>query len=103
MIIGRTGGGAISLNGEQLTLSEAAQAGLSVLESIYPVYGEGVDAGAVSQAKRDYAVCAPRHKTARPRVVIPVFPGTNCEYDSARAFSCAGGQPEILVIRNRTP
>lgn len=103
VIIGRTGGGAISLNGEQLTLSEAAQAGLSVLESIYPVYGEGVDAGAVSQAKRDYAACAPRHKTARPRVVIPVFPGTNCEYDSARAFSCAGGQPEILVIRNRTP
>ena len=49
VIIGRTGGGAISLNGEQLTLSEAAQAGLSVLESIYPVYGEGVDAGAVSR------------------------------------------------------
>ena len=40
---------------------------------------------------------------ARPRVVIPVFPGTNCEYDSQRAFQEAGAQVETLVIRNLTP
>lgn len=45
---------------------------------------------------------APAVKTARPRVVIPVFPGTNCEYDSARAVRAAGADAEILVIRNRS-
>lgn len=40
-------------------------------------------------------------QAARPRVLIPVFPGTNCEYDSARAFARAGAIPQILVIRNR--
>ena len=39
----------------------------------------------------------------KPKVFIPVFPGTNCEYDSAKAWREAGGDPEILVIRNLTP
>ena len=42
-------------------------------------------------------------KLARPRVVIPAFPGTNCELDTARVFRLAGAEPEILVIKNRTP
>ncbi len=41
--------------------------------------------------------------TARPKAVIPVFPGTNCEYDTARALTRAGAQPEIVVVRNLTP
>ena len=53
--------------------------------------------------RREYPLCAAAHKNARPRVLIPVFPGTNCEYDSARAFERAGGAPEIFVLRNRTP
>jgi phosphoribosylformylglycinamidine synthase len=43
---------------------------------------------------------APAVKVAKPRVLIPVFPGTNCEYDTARAFERAGAVPEVLVIRN---
>ena len=43
---------------------------------------------------------APAVKIAKPRVLIPVFPGTNCEYDTARAFLKAGAIPEIAVIRN---
>ncbi len=43
---------------------------------------------------------APAVKVARPRVLIPVFPGTNCEYDTARAFLKAGAEPEVMVIRN---
>ena len=39
---------------------------------------------------------------AKPRVVIPVFPGTNCEYDTAKAFADAGAEPEIMVINNLT-
>ena len=46
---------------------------------------------------------APAQKVARPQVLIPVFPGTNCEYDMARAFERAGAKPEIFVIRNLTP
>ena len=41
-----------------------------------------------------------RHKVARPRVFIPVFPGTNCEYDSARAFERAGADVTVKVFRN---
>ena len=39
-------------------------------------------------------------KVNKPRVLIPVFPGTNCEYDSAKAVARAGGEPEIIVINN---
>ena len=42
-------------------------------------------------------------KIARPRVVIPVFPGNNCEYDSARAFRAAGAEADTFVINNLTP
>ena len=45
---------------------------------------------------------APANKVARPRAVIPVFPGTNCEYDTANACLRAGIEPQILVVRNLT-
>ncbi len=44
----------------------------------------------------------PRTACAKPRVLIPVFPGTNCEYDTARAFEKAGAVPEIFVVKNLT-
>ena len=43
---------------------------------------------------------APAYKHLRPKAVIPVFPGTNCEYDTARAVDQSGGEPEIIVVRN---
>ena len=43
-----------------------------------------------------------RHKTAHPKAVIPAFPGTNCEYDTAQACARAGIDPEIVVVRNLT-
>ena len=49
------------------------------------------------------APAAPKIGVAKPKVIIPVFPGTNCEYDTAKAFARAGADPEILVIRNLTP
>lgn len=45
---------------------------------------------------------APAVKFARPKVLIPAFPGTNCEFDSAKAVSDAGAEPEIIVIKNLT-
>ena len=46
---------------------------------------------------------APANSVARPKVLIPVFPGTNCEWDTARAFEQAGAEANILVLRNLTP
>lgn len=45
---------------------------------------------------------SPAVKHAKPRAVIPVFPGTNCEYDTAKALSDAGAEPQIVVINNLT-
>ena len=45
-------------------------------------------------------IWAPKFK---PRVIVPVFPGTNCEYDMARAFNLAGADSHILIFKNRTP
>ena len=45
---------------------------------------------------------APAVKVAKPRILIPVFPGTNCEYDSAKAAADAGLDPQIMVLRNLT-
>ena len=43
-----------------------------------------------------------KHKVAKPRVFIPVFPGTNCEYDSTRAFERAGAEVDVKVFKNLT-
>ena len=45
---------------------------------------------------------SPTVKTAKPRVIIPVFPGTNCEFDTAKVLRDAGAEPEIIVIKNLT-
>ena len=80
---------------ELLSLSEG------VLEDVYPTRaGASGAVKAISWDKRSPAVR--KHKVAHPKVVIPVFPGTNCEYDSARACLRAGLEPEILVVRNLT-
>ena len=51
-------------------------------------------------AKGEKPCAAPAIKVARPKVLIPAFPGTNCEYDSAKAVADAGAEPEIIVINN---
>ncbi len=70
------------------------------LESVYPT---GVEAPVERYEALSYRTekrLAPAIRRARPRVLIPAFPGTNCEYDSARAVRDAGAEPEILVINN---
>ena len=79
-----------------LSLNEA------VLEEVYPTRtGEAGTAAPVTWDKGCAAVLG--RGIAKPRVVIPVFPGTNCEYDSARACLRAGLEAEAVVIRNLTP
>ena len=72
----------------------------AVLEKVYPTHAkeaEGeIPAYSYNAEKRAPSVI----KCAKPKVLIPVFPGTNCEYDSAKAFLRAGADPEIFVINN---
>ena len=68
-----------------------------VFPYLKPTGGSAPVYSAAPAAPRRAAVFA-----ARPRVLIPVFPGTNCEYDTARAFERAGARADIFVVRNLT-
>ena len=72
----------------------------SVLEGVYPTNAdeakEEIPAFSYDGEKAAPAVI----KCAKPRVLIPVFPGTNCEYDSAKAFMRAGAEADIFVVKN---
>mgnify|MGYP006065612535 CR=1 FL=1 len=85
-----------------ITLNEAEAAWKSTLEKVFKtVSGEETKGAeredALFEAKEIY-VC--RNKVAKPRVFIPVFPGTNCEYDSTKAFERAGAEVDVKVFRN---
>ena len=84
--------------------AEAKKAYTSPLEKIFPTkvkVGEKKTASEYIYTGGNRVT--PKVGIAKPKIFIPVFPGTNCEYDTARAFSRAGGDPETLVIRNLTP
>ena len=91
----------INVNGDSAPIDELLSLNESVLEDVYPTRaGKAAPVEAISWAERSPAVC--KSKIARPRVVIPVFPGTNCEYDSVRACLRAGMDAETINIRNLT-
>lgn len=93
----------ITLNGEEVALSEAVEAFRAPLET---VFATRIDQGELVGVGADYltrATIKPRASAAKPRVLIPAFPGTNGEYDAAAYFERAGAQAEIFVIRNLTP
>ena len=96
-----TDDGALTLGGEKVAMNKLLALSEGKLEDVYP-----------TRAGKEFVVpnvnytagctVAPAIKVARPRVLLPVFPGTNCEYDTARAFREAGADPEIFVVRNLT-
>ncbi|MCM1467417.1 MAG: phosphoribosylformylglycinamidine synthase [Alistipes sp.] len=83
-----------------VTMDEALNAWTKPLEGVFPTKAEkGVDKVASPLYKAESVhIC--KHKVARPTVFIPVFPGTNCEYDSARAFERAGADTIVRVFKN---
>ena len=93
---------AFTVGGETITMSEMLQAWTSRLEDIFPTTS-GADTPQLPRKSYFKAqhVYQCKHKVAKPKVFIPVFPGTNCEYDSARAFLRAGAEVETLVFRNQ--
>ncbi len=109
----------LSRRGETADLKELRAIGRDRLEKVYPTLNpewtpeDRAEADACWPAAREKdrteafsfeagAWKAPAVRTAKPRTLIPAFPGTNCEYDSARAVEEAGAEAEILVVRNRT-
>ena len=92
----------IVLDDEKVSIAELYDINTAVLESVYPTKTQETKAPVPVFNYEAKSYPAPAVKTARPRVLIPVFPGTNCEYDSARAVLAAGAEADIAVIRNLT-
>ena len=95
-----TADGAFVTDTASILHSEALAAWKKPLEKVFPTRaGKGTEAVSTGlyRAKQVY-VC--RHKVAKPTVFIPVFPGTNCEYDSAKAFERAGADVVTRVFKN---
>ena len=86
----------------KIALEEALEAWTSALEKVYPTRT------GIAEKKLDIRlydagnVYVAKNKTAKPRVFIPVFPGTNCEYDTLRAFHNAGAEVETFVFKNQS-
>ena len=93
--------GAVTIAEETVAIAELLEANDQVLEKVYATV-------APAESKLETftytagCTAAPAVKHAKPKALIPVFPGTNSEYDTARAVIAAGGDAEILVIRNLT-
>ena len=107
-VIGETtADGKLTVNGEAESVAEITAEWQEPVEGVFPVrtadFRNKKDTTAVSRSLyTDRNSAGPAIKIARPKVVIPAFPGTNCEVDSARAFRKAGADAEIHIIRNLT-
>ena len=87
-----------------IDLQEALEAWQQPLEKVYPTTAEPAEEKkCINYNSPKISVMVAKEKFARPRVFIPVFPGTNCEYDTARAFERAGAAVTVMPFINLTP
>ena len=93
----------INVNGENIDLQHLQDVWEAKLQPVFPYLKAGEEVKSLEYKVNCFQRVAPAVRLATPRVIIPVFPGTNCEYDTARAFRRAGGDPHILVLKNLTP
>ena len=90
----------IALGDDKVSVAELLALNEGVLENVYSTKVEETDAEIPVFGFTGGSKVAPAVKVAKPKVLIPVFPGTNCEFDSARAVETAGAEAEIFVVRN---
>ena len=97
-----TDDGVFRYGGAEITMEEALAAWTGRLEKVFATTAsdEKTEVESPLFDAKEIAVCS--HKLAQPHVFIPVMPGTNCEYDSARAFEAAGATTTACVFRNLT-
>ena len=93
----------IEWNGQEVSLKEVQAAYEAPLADIFPLQATSGTGEAVAYIHDQKSTPRSNPFGAKPKVLIPVFPGTNCEFDSARAFERAGAEADIVVIRNQTP
>lgn len=92
----------IVFRGEALSLSALLQTSEETLEPVFPSYTKSPDGLPPVFSFDGPSGAAPAGKKAKPTVLIPVFPGSNCEYDTARAFRDAGAEAKVFIVRNLT-
>ena len=96
--------GAFEYGNVTISMEEALDAWMTPLEDVFPTASgreaKGEEAALEEKLYHSGAVYVCDHKIGQPTVFIPVFPGTNCEYDSARAFERAGAKVVTRVLRN---
>ncbi len=85
-----------------VTVEEAIKAWTTKLEKVFPTKSKVPQTEINTGLYDAKAVYTSKNKVAKPKVFIPVFPGTNCEYDSAKAFERAGAEVQTIVFRNMT-
>ena len=96
-----TADGAFTYGSMKLEQAKAVQTWRAKLDKVFP-YTAGKDKSPVaSELYRVDSIYVCKHKVAKPTVFIPVFPGTNCEYDSAKAFENAGAETVVKVFKNQ--
>ncbi len=87
--------------GETISVEEALDAWTNTLEKVFPTRSGVKEEKIVHPLFDAKTVYTAKNKVAKPRVFIPVFPGTNCEYDTLRSFRAAGAEVSTVVFRNR--
>ncbi len=97
-----TDDGTVTLENDSASIEQLYSWNTDVLENVYPTKTVETKEPIPVFGSEKACTVAPAIKVAKPKVLIPVFPGTNCEYDSARAVMAAGAEAEIAVIRNLT-
>ena len=98
-----TDDGKLSYGNTAITEKEAEEAWKGTLERVFKTTsGEDNEKQAKDDLYHAENIYVCKHKVAKPRVFIPVFPGTNCEYDSTRAFERAGAEVDVKVFKNLT-
>ena len=95
-----TADGLLTIGADSASVRELCSINDAVLEGVYPTLTAEPEVEVAPIAYTGGIVAAPAVKIAQPKAIIPVFPGTNCEYDSQRALLNAGIDAEIMVIRN---
>ena len=95
--------GKITVNGSVFEIDELIEEWTKKLEGVFPTKAVCPETKCDVPLYNKRSGLSPTIKTAKPKVFIPVFPGTNCEVDTARAFKKAGAEPELLIVRNLTP
>ena len=93
----------ITIGEDTASIAELLRLNEEVLETVYPTRTAADETPVPVLSTPAVSRVTPKVGAAVPRVLIPVFPGTNCEYDSARAVRRAGLAPEILVMNNQSP